>query len=67
MKYPKYVRCCEYIGIFTEVDHGFPCYRFPGGERVAGDDEIRGGSDDRAVLEKQCEEWKKKYGQSDLV
>lgn len=53
MKFPKYVKIADgYIGTFSYLDFGeFPVYRFPGGERVADDFEIRNGSDNRKELE----------------
>lgn len=51
-EYPKYVKTFDgYIGIFQYLDFGkFPVYRFPGGERVADDVEIKNGSNDREKL-----------------
>lgn len=53
MKFPKYVKTADgYIGTFQYLDCGeFPVYRFPGGERIADDYEIRNGSDNRKEIE----------------
>ena len=53
MKFPKYVKTADgYIGTFSYLDFGeFPVYRFPGGERIADDYEIKNGSDNRKELE----------------
>ena len=42
----KYIVRDGYIGVFQYIDRlGFPIYRFPGGDNVAGDDEIEKGFD----------------------
>lgn len=52
--FPRYVKTSDgYIGVFQYLECGkFPVYRFPGGERVADDWEIRNGSNKREDLEK---------------
>lgn len=56
-EYPKYILCSnKYIGVFQYIDHGFPIYRFPGGDRIADDYEIEHGSNDRTEIEKKIKE-----------
>lgn len=51
-KYPKYVKTFDgYIGVFQYLDFNeFPVYRFPGGDRVADDIEIKHGSNNKEDL-----------------
>lgn len=48
-KYPKYIlRDGQYIGVFVRIDKmGFPIYRFPGGDSIATDFEIKNGSNNK--------------------
>ena len=52
MKYPKYVTTADgYIGVFQYLEFGeFPVYRFEGGDRIADNQEIANGSDNREDL-----------------
>lgn len=50
-KYPKYIKRDEYIGVFQYVDYGgFPIYRFPGGDSMADEQEIKNGSNKKEDL-----------------
>ena len=51
-RYPRYVKCGQYVGTFQYVDrYGFPLYRFPGGTRYVDDYELNNGSNDRKEIE----------------
>lgn len=51
-KLPKYVKTYDgYIGVYQYTDHGFPVYRFPGGDRIAEQWELENGSNDRIEIE----------------
>lgn len=47
MKYPKYIiRDYEYVGVFQRIDScDIPIYRFPGGDTMADEIEIKLGAD----------------------
>ena len=56
-RYPQYVKTADgYIGVFKRLDFGeFPVYRFPGGERVADEWELKHGSDDYSLIAKESQ------------
>ncbi len=56
----KYIIHDGYIGVFTRYEHGFPIYRFKGGECVG--DSTTTGFDTRAEAEKYALET---YGHAD--
>lgn len=57
MKIKEYIVRDGYIGVYQYKDYyGFYIYRFPGGDTVADDSEIRNGFDDRESAEKYAME-----------
>ena len=59
----KYIVRDGYIGVFQYMDFGeFPVYRFPGGDSIADEYELRSGLDTREDAEKYALE---NYGYAD--
>lgn len=60
-EYPKYIIRYDYngayIGAFQREEYGIPIYRFPGGDSIADNNEIRNGSDERISMEKLQKEY----------